>query len=94
MSETKTATAAPKMPKIPGAETFQDASKKAFMAYLEAGAELGVQFDRLARFQAAHATAISREASEVLTATIESGLKARETMRKAAVDVIEGSLKN
>lgn len=93
MSETKT-TAAPKMPKIPGAETFQDAGKKAFMAYIEAGAELGAQFDRLARLQATHATSISREASEVLTATIESGLKARETMRKAAVELVEGSFKN
>lgn len=76
-------------------EAFQaaaEAGKKAFMAYVQAGAELGAHVDRMVRAQAGHFAQASKETAELVTASLETGLKAREAARRATVEMIEGAL--
>lgn len=68
------------------------AGKRAFMAYVEAGVELGAHLDRAARVQAGHLAQASKETAELVSATLETGIKAREAARRATVELIEGAL--
>ncbi len=66
--------------------------RKAFMSYVEAGQLAASHMDKLVRAQAAHVTSFNREAGEAFTAMIDNGIKARETARQAALDVLEASI--
>ena len=66
--------------------------RKAFMAYVEAGQLAASHMDKLVRAQTAHATSFHREAGEAFTAMIDNGIKARETARQAAVELLEASI--
>lgn len=72
-------------------QTTAEAGKKAFMAYVEAGMELGGHMDRLARQQAGHFAQATKETAELVGASLETSIKARETARKATVELIEGA---
>lgn len=81
-------------PKTIKPETMQaaaDAGKKAFMAYVEAGVELGAHLDRAARLQAGHYAQASKETAELVNASLEAGLKAREVARRATVELVESA---
>lgn len=96
MTETKTtSTTAHGSKTIKGpAEAIQEATalgKKAFMAYAEAGADFAAGADKLARAQAQHMTTYSREAGEVVSQLIESGIKARETARQATLQAFDAA---
>lgn len=93
MSDTKTttstATAKPKMPEA--FQSLNEVSRKAFMAYVEASSELGAQFDRVARAQVSHIAQANKDTAELISATIESSVKAREAARKASIELIESA---
>jgi len=95
MSDTKTTTststntAKPKMPEA--FQSLNDASRKAFMAYVEASSELGAQFDLVARAQVGHLAQANKDTAALISATIESSVKAREAARKATIELIEGA---
>lgn len=76
-------------------EQFNDVaqiSRKAFMAYVEAGQLAASHMDKLVRAQAAHLTSFNREAGEAFTAMIDNGIKAREAARQSALDVLEATI--
>lgn len=81
----------PKTIKPETLHTAAEAGKKAFMAYVEAGVELGAHMDRAARMQAGHFAQASKETADLVNASLETGLKAREAARRATVELIEGA---
>lgn len=67
-------------------------SRKAFMAYVEAGQLAASHMDKLVRAQAAHMTSFNREAGEAFTSMIDNGIKAREAARQSALELLEASI--
>lgn len=90
MSDSKNS--GPKAIKPEAFQTAAEAGKKAVMAYVEAGVELGAHMDRVARMQAGHFAQASKETAELVNASLETGLKAREAARRATVELINGAL--
>lgn len=70
-------------------QTLTDAGRRAFHAYIEAGAQIGAQVDRLSRAQLGHMTTATKETADVMTTIAEVGFKASETARKAAFEAFE-----
>lgn len=85
-TETKTKTA-------PAAnDAFQSANeigKRAFKAYFDASLEINAAMDKIARLQASHASQASKDAAELMSSAIETGIRARESARKASMELVE-----
>lgn len=89
MTETKTAKPAAQAFNPNAFESANEIGKRAFKAYLEASFEIGATMDKIARLQASHASQASKEAAELMSAAIETGIKARETARKSSLELVE-----
>ena len=96
MSDAKTTTTtapAPKAIKNP-TEAMQDlteASRKVALAYVEAHAEMGKSIDAMARVAMNHFIGASKESADFGQSAFEASAKARETARKAGIELIERS---
>jgi hypothetical protein len=95
MSDTKTTTtaAAPKTIKTPveAIHDLNEASRKVALAYVEAHAEMGKSIDAMARVAMNHFMGASKESVELGQSAFEASAKARETARKAGIELIERS---
>lgn len=95
MSDTKTTTtpsakATTKNPAEAIAE-MNEAGKKVALAYVDAQAEIGKSMDAMARVAMSHLLGASKETAELYQQAFEAGVKARESARKASIDMIERS---
>lgn len=69
-----------------GLKEGAEASRSAWLAWLEASARVGQDMDRLMKAQLGHLAAFGREATDVLTGSLDHALTAQATVRKTAVE--------